>query len=867
MLFACFSANLAYCAVSKKIDQKELAKASLITMPFMENKGQLKDANVLYYSNTFSGRVSVNNDGSISYSLPENRNGKGEWSDLIREQPMGALKKSPLAEKKAIAKVSQFPGRNRKTWAKDISAFEIINMGEIYDGICLKLKARGNNVEKFFYIRPGSDPKKIKVSIDGAQALKVNLEGELEIHTDSSAMRFSKPIAYQMVNGSKIAVDVEYDVKGTSYGFQIANYDREKELIIDPLITAFFFGESEETTEPSCMTTDSEGNIYVGGFSAGSFSIFKLDSRLEKVLSSVLFGDMMDDAEYRIHANIYDIAIDKQNNIYVAGYTETGDFPVTDDAFDQVFEEVDQSSQHDEGFVTKFNSDLNDMIASTFIGAGHDDKAYALAIDKDGNVFVAGETVNPVFQDDEVMPFPTTPDAYDTNPGVYLKTKAFVMKLDSQLHAMLSSTLLGYNGDANENDFLLDDIANELAIDASGNIVVAGVTESVAFPSTQGCADATMKGETEIFISKFDPNLQNLLASTFLGGLSDEKCNALAIDSSNNIYVAGWTKSSDFPVISGNYDTTYNIYEDGFVSKLDSNLTQIISSTFIGGDGADQVCDIFINGDTILLAGGTGSADFPTTQNCHDRSFNGGESDSFYEGDGFITILDNSLSKCTVSTFLGGRSYDHISSILENNGDIVVTGETRSDNFPYVVEKKGYSDTFVCRFNSEEEPSPLPAAGPGRWQSEDSTAIVNSVYLDIDICQDGTFSGISKIYYCNLGLHYCFISDEYSKPKPTSGNIDFKNNDGKISLFEDCKNMPFKIRKQTADRISIDISTDGLCESLDSGLIADIHFKGESESGKCKDTPNPDDTNPDQNPEGSGGGGGGGCFLSSLIGR
>ena len=845
-------------AVLKNATPKTLKKTNLITMPFMKNKGQIKDANVCYYSNTFAGMVAVAKDGSISYHpIKKSKEGKIEQNDGIRENFVKGLKLSPSGEEKAVAKVSYFLGIDPKNWVKDISTFNMINIGEIYDGVQLKLKARGNNVEKFFFIRPKADPKKIRLRIDRAKSLSINPKGELKIDTGPNAMRFSKPVAYQIINGKKKSVRVKYTVQRNTYGFKVENYDTTKELIIDPLITAFFIGETEETTAPSCMATDSEGNVYVAGFSASSYSIFKFDSRLETLLRSVLFGNIGYNSDRSYDPNIFDMVIDRQNNVFVTGYTDNDDFPVTENAFDQ-------ECAGEEGFVTKFNSDLNNMLTSTFIGASDGDRAHGLAIDNNGNVYVTGQTDNPVSEAFDGTPFPTSPDAYDTNPGHFLKTKAFVMLLDSNLETMLAGTLLGYNGDLNEYDYLLDDCATEITIDANGDIVVSGTTESAAFPISAGSVDTTFQGESEVFIAKFDPNLQRLIASTFLGGLNDEKPNDLAIDSNNEIVVAGWTLSSDFPVINGSYDASYNLYEDGFVTKLDSSLTQMIASTYIGGGGADQVNDIFIQTDgAILLAGGTGSEDFPTTPDCHDDSYNGRNSHDFYEGDGFITILDNSLATCQASTFLGGSHYDHNSSILVNNEDLIVAGETWSDNFPYMTERKGFSDTFICRFNAEEDPLPLPVARLGHWQSENTRvgrldAIV--IHLNIDICADGTFSGMWRFYFCSSYIpQVCFIDEDGDTlpPHPVSGDMDIEGQRGTITLDNECQNIPFIIDKQTPDEMRVILlpeDSDRDC-TLDFDIYSTIYFKGESTGGQCKDTSG----------SGGSGGGGGGCFVNTMM--
>jgi hypothetical protein len=789
--------------------------------------------------------------------LIKNKDGKLDKARTIKEKFGGTLKVSPTGNKQATAKINQFFGKDPKNWVRDISTYDVVDIGEIYHGVQLKLRAHGKNVEKFFYIFPGTDPKVIRSRIEGVSGIKINQNGELIINTGSDELRLSKPQAFQYINGNKTPIEVSYALKGNGYGFQVAGYDKTRELIIDPLINAFFIGESKKTTVPKCMATDKQGNIYIAGTSSGHFAVYEIDSKLKTLLGSTLFGTNNPSDSYE-RTNIYSIAVDGQNNIYLAGYTDNDDFPATADAFDNVFDKVWLNK---DGFVTKFNSDLNSIIASTFIGGGGDDRVYSLAIDKDGNVYVAGQTSNPVSAaSKDAAPFPTTTGAFDTNPGPYCKTKAFVMKLDRQLHSMLAGTLLGYDGNVNEDDYLLADYATEIKLDASGNVVVAGVTESAAFPITSNCADSTFQGKTEMFVSKFDPDLHRLLASTFIGGLDEEKPNALAVDANDDIFIAGWTKSSDFPVVLGSFDTRYNLSEDGFVTKLDNALTSIIASTFIGGDGHDQVCDLKIKDDgTVLLGGGTTSTNFPTTENCDDPIYNGGKGDNFYHGDGFLARLDNELANCSESTYLGGNNYDHISSILVNNTDIVATGETWSENFPYVVEGKGYSDAFIGRFNDEDTPLPLPIAGPGHWKAK-GNGRVTSIYLDINICNDGSFSGNWRIYLCKTSD--CRLDDSIP-PNPVSGRIDFQNNGGTINFEEKCKDISFVINKQSPNELGMifnpDKSNDD-CSPL-FGANSYLFLQGASEPGKCQDTPNSDDADAD----GGSGGGGGGCYINSIA--
>ncbi|MEK7426244.1 MAG: SBBP repeat-containing protein, partial [Actinomycetota bacterium] len=143
-------------------------------------------------------------------------------------------------------------------------------------------------------------------------------------------------------------------------------------------------------------------------------------------------------------------------------------------------------------------------------------------------------------------------------------------KLNSNLTSLLASTFIGGSD---------SDSYGGLAIDSAGNVFVAGTTFSSDYPTTSsGAYDTTFNGGFDVFVSKLDSNLTSLLASTFIGGSSSEQGYALGVDSTGNVFVAGDTQSSNYPITSGAYDTTLNSWFDVFVSKLDSNLTSLLAS-------------------------------------------------------------------------------------------------------------------------------------------------------------------------------------------------------------------------------------------------------------------------------------------------
>jgi hypothetical protein len=188
-----------------------------------------------------------------------------------------------------------------------------------------------------------------------------------------------------------------------------------------------------------------------------------------------------------------------------------------------------------------------------------------------------------------------------------------------------------------------DEEAYGLALDASGNVYVTGWTASDSFPTTPGAYSEEFNGGLrDAFISKFDANVTTLLASTFLGG-SNQNDYSRSIAFNGDVYVTGYTHSSDFPTTPNAFDTSYNGgYSDAWVSKLDSNLTSLDASTYLGGSinpgVLEQTYSIATDGDgNVYVSGLTPSSDFPTVPGSYDETHNGGR-------DIFVSKFDSDLS-------------------------------------------------------------------------------------------------------------------------------------------------------------------------------------------------------------------------------
>jgi hypothetical protein len=226
------------------------------------------------------------------------------------------------------------------------------------------------------------------------------------------------------------------------------------------------------------------------------------------------------------------IAVDDEGNIYTAGNTRPLDFPTTEGAYNR------NPKGKSDVFIAKFDNELKTLLASALIGGGEDECAYTMLFDPRGYVYVAGYTSS--------EDFPTTEKAYDKNYNGG-DADAFILKMDKDLKILVSSTYLG--GSGVEDDWR----SPEMVQDGDGNIYIAGITDSGDFPTTPEAFQQKYNGGThDVFLSKFDSDLRKLLASTFLGGSSDDRMGrSLCIDiKKNELCVGGYTFAPRFYVLS-----------------------------------------------------------------------------------------------------------------------------------------------------------------------------------------------------------------------------------------------------------------------------------------------------------------------------
>jgi uncharacterized protein (TIGR03437 family) len=321
---------------------------------------------------------------------------------------------------------------------------------------------------------------------------------------------------------------------------------------------------------------------------------------------------------------------------------------------------------------------------STYLGGGSADAANAIAVDAQGNVYIAGQTVS--------SNFPVTPGALQSQQagtasqifliGAGQVSDAFVTKIDP-LGRIVYSTYLGGAS---------TDVAKAIAVDGQGNVYVAGVTGSTNFPVTAGAFQTSAAfvtnglNQNHIFVAKLNASGSALVYSTFIAGSGSEQANAIAVDSAGNAYIAGTTTSLDFPVTSGAFQeaaakpsgSTPLLH--GYAAKLNAAGSGLEYATYLSGSGGAQPNGIALaaNGE-VVIAGSTVSSDFPVTPGAFQTALSG-------EG-AFVSRVNFDGSALVYSTFVagqpaafGGTSASAVA--LGSAGEVYVTGVTYSSTFP-----------------------------------------------------------------------------------------------------------------------------------------------------------------------------------------
>ncbi|MEO8028177.1 MAG: SBBP repeat-containing protein, partial [Bryobacteraceae bacterium] len=587
--------------------------------------------------------------------------------------------------------------------------FSGVKYRQVYPGVDWIFHGNPDHLEYDFVLAPGSDPSKIELAVDGARSLRLSPTGDLLIGAGSLEAVQRKPVIYQIVRGERKYVAGGYVLaRGNRFRYRIGDFDRTRELVIDPVLTysALLGGKGVEFA--GAVAIDASGNAYVTGATrsiadfpgagarvgANSLAwafVTKLNAAGTAILYSAFVG-----GGFLSSAGGAGIAVDSSGSAFVAGSTDAYDFPTTPGAFQGGFAQPQFSVNH--AFVFKLNPAGTALDYSTYLRGGFSDFGNAIAIDADGNAFVAGETSSPTF--------PTTAGAFKTTASS--GATGFVAKVNPTGAGLVYSTFLGGTGTHGSDSVLA------IALDGSGNAYLAGTTTADDFPVVQGSLETTnpLSALGGGFVSKLTPSGSALAYSTYLSG-GAVSANGIAVDSSGSAHVVGRANFLNAAGAGSGH---------AFILKLNPAGSALTYLRKFGGSSEDSANAVAVDAaGNAYIGGGTKSADFPVLLPIQAIS---GYGDNLTSS-AFLVQVDP-LGVVTYSTFLGGRNNgDWVNGVAVNSsGDAFITGRAGSVGFPVTPGSAGKTvgdgfDAFIarvaatntCGFQTTPVLADYPAAG------------------------------------------------------------------------------------------------------------------------------------------------------------
>jgi hypothetical protein len=524
-------------------------------------------------------------------------------------------------------------GTDPAKWHINLPTFARVRYRGLFPGVDAVFYGKNGEIEYDLLLAPGRNPKIISFGLEGAQSVRLASNGDLVLKLANGEVRQHQPRVYQLNKSTRHLLSAHYVIhQDKTIGYEVAGVDQKLPLVIDPTLTYATFIGSDTPDSVNSVAVDQFGQAYITG--------------------STVFG-----------------------------------FPTKNPA---------QGNQLGaDAFVTKFSASGGALIYSTILGGSSVDTGNAIAIDRFGNAYVAGETSS--------TDFPTTPGAFQSPPSD--ADNGFVTKLSPSGSSFVYSLLLG-GGDS--------DSIHSMALDTQHRVYVTGFTCSTNFPiknavdpvSGQNCAD----GGGDAFVTRINVAGTDLDYSTYLDGSLESFGSGIAVDSTFHAYVTGSTKSPDFPTTPGAFQRVLKAkiipgfphdtpQSNAFVTKFSADGASLVYSTYLGGSVNDEATAIALDSSgRACVTGGTESGDFPVTSGAFQKTLHGSE-------DAFVTQLQLTGSGLFYSTFLGGSGVDAGNSVaVDSIGRAHVTGTTFSPDFPVSnpIQRHfgGSQDAFVSKLSA-----------------------------------------------------------------------------------------------------------------------------------------------------------------------
>jgi len=605
-LFAGIPLLLIGAAHAASPSREAVANYGKLPLSFEANQGQT-DAKVKFMAHGTGYSIFLS-PGSATFSLE-----RSDQAAVVRMDLVGANQAAGIEPRDKLPGIANYMiGAKRTT---NIPTYAKIRSHDVYPGIDLVYYGTQGQLEYDFVLAGGADPSAIRMKFAGATPV-VNASGDLVLPLGGRDIRFRKPVLYQDIDGVRKPVSGRFTIAAKSHevAFQVASYDRGRELTIDPVLAySSYFGGPTWTTQIQAMALNAAGDIYLtgwtldpafpttpgvfeptcpyfpsnivggtnaydckfGAYESGSNGAFvsKISADGQTLLYSTFLGGAATgtNADNIQIGNDYGtgIAVDSNDNAWVVGTTGSNSFPITPATafqpncdpqapgtlFTPVFGSYCGTANY-AVFLVQLNPTGTTELYGTFVnGTGWSEGSAYIALDGSGDIFVAGTVYNtPSNCCATFVPFPTTASAYQTVAPA-TNFGAFVTEFAPGGRSLIYSTMFGGpNGGAFS-------VTDGLAV-SGGKIYIGGQTNDPQFPTTPGAlsrtcvrnqpGDQTCSGNaSQAFVAEFDPTKSGAASLVFSTYLN------------GSTLAHGGERSQAFALTA---DTSGNVYAGGFTT-------------------------------------------------------------------------------------------------------------------------------------------------------------------------------------------------------------------------------------------------------------------------------------------------------------
>jgi len=640
----------------------------------------------------------------------------------VRLQPFNPLE----------TRFSYFKGADPARWHTNVPVWGGVRYVDLYPGVDLIVGAGDESVPWRLVVQESASLASVRLRIEGAETVAV-AGNEIRLRTvvgewALALLPMVRPDGSSLTNVGKAPMVVGDVVSSPFQGEQptalgTALFAHPKDNPDDLLYGTYLGGSGDEMAWG--VAVDGSGNAYVTGWTDSEAGFPTTPGAFEAVPQGdkdafVLKINPMNPAESQLVYGAYlggseeemgwGIAVDGAGSAYLIGTTESDDFPATDGALATTYR-----GGPSDVFVAKVGADGSSLAYATYLGASGEEQGRGIAVDAAGNAYVTGWTESSLFPGTEGAAF----------GGLW---DAFVAKLNPTGSTLIYAGYLGGGG---------MDRGYGIALDASANTYVSGVTYSDDFPATTGAYDESYNGLGDAFVAEVNAEGTALAYATYLGGSKEEdwgqkKGVAIAVDDGGHAYVTGVTRSSDFPTTAGAFAPAQRRNRNVFTVKLSADGNGLVYASYWGGGGNDQARSIAVDGSgSAYIAGWTISSNFPVTDEAFDTRWNG----SFLiPNDGFLAKVNADGSGLAYATYLGAMMVDEGGAIaVDGAQDVYAVGYTSDRNFPttegaFDITRDGTADGFLVKLRmGGTPPTATPTVTPTPSPTPTATALPTEI--------------------------------------------------------------------------------------------------------------------------------------------